>query len=243
VTRADLGDALERVVLGAERKVVMSEEERERTAYHEAGHALVGMLTPGADPVRKVSIIPRGMALGVTLSAPEADRSNYDKDYLLGRIRVALGGRVAEEVVYGSITTGAESDIQQLTGIARGMVGRWGMSEAIGPVAVLPSEAQNPLLPGVQETSDTTQQLVDAEVRRIVEEAHVAVTQLLTEHRDKLDSLTEALLREETLDQDDAYAAAGVAMPAVLVSEEPPVAAARQGSFQVDVTSADQSGS
>jgi cell division protease FtsH len=173
----DFTDALEKIVLGAPRGIVLSDEERRRTAYHESGHALVGMLTPGADPVRKVSIIPRGMALGVTLSAPDADRSNYDKDYLLGRIRVALGGRVAEEVVYGSITTGAESDIQQLTGIARGMVGRWGMSEAIGPVAVLPSEAQNPLLPGVQETSDTTQQLVDAEVRRIVEEAHVAVTQ------------------------------------------------------------------
>ena len=102
------------------------------------------MLTPGADPVRKVSIIPRGMALGVTLSAPDVEKSNYEEQYLIGRIRVALGGRVAEEVVYGTITAGAESDIQQLTAIARQMVGRWGMSKAIGPIAVLPSEANGP---------------------------------------------------------------------------------------------------
>ncbi len=210
VNRSDLGDALERVVLGAERKVVMSEEERERTAYHEAGHALVGMLTPGADPVRKVSIIPRGMALGVTLSAPESDRFNYDQAYLRSKILVALGGRVAEEVVYGNITTGAESDIQQLTGIARGMVTRWGMSEAIGPIAV---EAQNPngmLLPGAEGTSQATQQLIDQEVRRIVDEAHHDVTMLLTEHRGKLESLTRTLLHEETLDEDQSYAAADV---------------------------------
>ena len=201
------------------------------------------MLTPGADPVRKVSIIPRGMALGVTLSAPDADRSNYDEAYLLGRIRVALGGRVAEELVYGSITTGAESDIQQLTGIARGMVTRWGMSRAIGPIAVLPSEAQNPLLPGAQETSDTTQQLVDAEVRRIVEEAHVAVTQLLTEHRDKLDALAVALLRQETLDQDAAYAAARVVPQPGVVSEPSSVVATSPTDLKVDVTPADHQGS
>ena len=103
--------------------------------------------------MRKVSIIPRGMALGVTLSAPDVEKSNYEEQYLLGRIKVALGGRVAEEVVYGTITAGAESDIQQLTAIARQMVGRWGMSEAIGPIAVLPTDGQGPLLPGVSEVS------------------------------------------------------------------------------------------
>ncbi len=213
VDRQDLGDALERVVLGAERKVVMSEEERERTAYHEAGHALVGMLTLGADPVRKVSIIPRGMSLGVTMSAPESDRFNYDQGYLRSKILVALGGRVAEEVVYGNITTGAESDIQQLTGIARGMVTRWGMSEAIGPIAVEASNPNGMLLPGSEGSSQATQELIDHEVRRIVDEAHHDVEMLLTEHRDKLESLTRTLLQDETLDEDGSYAAAGVPHP------------------------------
>ena len=170
-------------MLGAERKVMLSEDDRRRTAYHEAGHAIVGMLTAGADPVRKVSIIPRGQALGVTFSAPDADRFNFDERHLLGLIKVALGGRVAEETVFGDLTTGAESDIQQLTRIARHMVGRWGMSQAIGPIAVLPSEGMGPLLPGVSETSEATQQLVDQEVRRIVETAHQEVTRLLREHR------------------------------------------------------------
>ena len=213
VNRQDLGDALERVVLGAERKVVMSEEERERTAYHEAGHALVGMLTPGADPVRKVSIIPRGMALGVTLSAPESDRFNYDQAYLRSKILVALGGRVAEEVVYGNITTGAESDIQQLTGIARGMVTRWGMSEVIGPIAVDGQPSNGMLLPGAAETSQATQELIDHEVRRIVDEAHHDVTLLLNDRRDQLETLTRSLLQEETLDEDQSYAAARVPHP------------------------------
>ena len=133
VDRQDLTDALERIVLGAERKVMISDEDRRRTAYHEAGHAIVGMLTPGADPVRKVSIIPRGQALGVTFSAPDADRFNFDQRHLLAQIKVALGGRVAEEVVFGDLTTGAESDIQQLTRIARHMVGRWGMSRGDRP--------------------------------------------------------------------------------------------------------------
>src|SRR5207247_5018009 len=120
---------------------------------HEGGHALVGMLTPGADPVRKISIIPRGRALGVTLSTPDADRYSYERDELIGRIRVMLGGRAAEKVVYGEITTGSESDLQQLTNIARGMVGRWGMSDAVGPVTVVPSEAQGPLLPVAPEAA------------------------------------------------------------------------------------------
>ena len=210
VNNADFTDSLEKIVLGAPRGLVLSDEEKRRTAYHEAGHALVGMLTPGADPVRKVSIIPRSMSLGVTISAPDVERTNYDEDHLITRIKVALGGRVAEELVYDSISAGAESDIQQLTAIARQMVGRWGMSRAIGPIAVLPSEGQNMLLPGAAQTSEATQQLVDEEVRRIVDDAHAAAAKLLAEHRDQLDSLTEALLAAETLDEDAAYEAARV---------------------------------
>src|ERR1700716_2488842 len=181
------------IVLGAERKVMMTVEDRRRTAYHEGGHAIVGMLTPGADPVRKVSIIPRGMSLGVTFSAPDADRFNFDQRHLLAQIKVALGGRGAEEIVFGDMTTGAESDIQQLTRIARYMVGRWGMSQAIGPIAVLPSEGMSVLLPGVSETSEATQRLIDEEVRRIVETAHSEVGGLLREHRSNLDALAAAL--------------------------------------------------
>ncbi len=210
VNRQDLTDALERIVLGAERKVMISEEDRRRTAYHEAGHAIVGMLTPGADPVRKVSIIPRGQSLGVTFSAPDADRFNFEQQHLLAQIKVALGGRSAEEIVFGDITTGAESDIQHLTRIARSMVGRWGMSRAIGPIAVIPQDGMGPLLPGVSETSEATQRLVDEEVRRIVESAHGEVSSLLREHRSNLDALVTGLLEHETLDEADAYAAAGL---------------------------------
>jgi cell division protease FtsH len=212
VQMADFTDALEKILLGAPRGITLSPEDRERTAYHESGHALVGMLTPGADPVRKVSIIPRGMALGVTLSTPDADRVSYSREDLEAKIKVALGGRVAEEVVYGKITTGAESDIQQLTQIARQMVGRWGMSEKVGPIAVLPSDGTGPLLPGVSETSEETQRLIDHEVRRLVDDAHAEVTELLTDHRHQLDSLSHALLQAETLDATDAYAAAGAPM-------------------------------
>ncbi len=223
VEMSDFTDALEKIMLGAPRGILLSPADRERTAYHESGHALVGMLTPGADPVRKVSIIPRGMALGVTLSTPDSDRVSYSREDLEGKIEVALGGRVAEEVVYGSITSGAESDLQQLTAIARQMVGRWGMSDAVGPITVLPSDAQGPYLPGASETSQETQRLVDEEVRRIVDSAHDQVTHLLTEHREQLESLAQALLSAETLDSIDAYAAAGV--PARTVeSEEPAVA-------------------
>jgi cell division protease FtsH len=210
VNAEDFSDALERIILGAERKIMMSLDDRRRTAYHEGGHAIVGMLTPGADPVRKVSIIPRAQSLGVTFSAPDADRFNYDEQELLAKIKVALGGRAAEELVYGAVTTGAESDIQQLTMIARQMVGRWGMSEAIGPIAVLSDDGRGPLLPGSEESSQETQRLVDSEVRRIVDESYDEVAALLREHRDKLDSLAEALLEHETLDGADAYAAAGI---------------------------------
>jgi cell division protease FtsH len=208
VTPADFADALEKIVLGAERKVMMSDDDRRRTAYHEAGHAVVGMLTPGADPVRKVSIIPRGMALGVTFAAPEADRFNYSEQELLAKIKVMLGGRAAEEVVFGDITTGAENDIQQLTSVARAMVSRWGMSPRVGTVFVESADGRLPFVSS--EVSEQTHRLVDEEVRRIVDEARDDVVTLLGDHRSQLDSLAQALLQHETLDEDDAYAAAGV---------------------------------
>ena len=210
IEQRDFTDSIEKIVLGTERQVVMSKADRERTAYHEAGHALVGMLTTGADPVRKVSIIPRGQALGVTLSTPEADKYGYERSELLGRIRVMLGGRAAEKVIYGETTTGAESDIQQLTRIARSMVARWGMSDVIGAVAVAPAENVGPLLPGASETSEHTQRMIDEEVRRIVDEAEQQTIALLERERDRLESLARALLEHETLDQDEAYEAAGV---------------------------------
>ncbi|HEX5894956.1 MAG TPA: ATP-dependent zinc metalloprotease FtsH [Thermoleophilaceae bacterium] len=210
VKREDLTDALEKIILGAERKVLMTMDDRRRTAYHEGGHAVVGMLTPGADPVRKVSIIPRGMALGVTLSTPEDDRFNYSEHELRAKIRVSLGGRVAEELVFGEATTGAESDIQQVTRIARGMVERWGMSAKVGFLTVAPQDGQSPLLPGAEPVSEATQELIDAEVRRIVDEEQDATERLLAANRERLDSLAEALLERETLDEADAYAAAGI---------------------------------
>jgi cell division protease FtsH len=231
VTEADFTDSLERIVLGAERQVMMTAKDRRLTAYHEGGHALVGMLTEGADPVRKVSIIPRGMALGVTFAAPETDRYNYRQQEAYAKIMVALGGRAAEEVVFGEISTGAESDIAQLTEIARQMVGRWGMSPAIGPIAVLPRDGSGPFVPPGGEVSPDTQKLIDAEVRRIVEESHKEVVVLLEENRAKLDSLAQALLEHETLDQEDAYAAAGVAMPSPQAAE--PFSAAARGQTEL----------
>jgi cell division protease FtsH len=214
VTGADVADALERIVLGAERRIMLSPAERERTAYHESGHALLGMLQPGADPVRKISIVPRGRALGVTFQAPDADRYGYGEAYLRGRITGALGGRAAEELIYGDVTTGAESDLEQVTAIAKRMVGRWGMSEAIGPISVLPGPDEGPLFPGVgPPVSPRTQETVDAEVRRIVEGCYAEALSLLADHRDKLEALARALLERETLDEDDAYRVAGVPRP------------------------------
>jgi cell division protease FtsH len=213
VELSDFTDAIEKIILGTARAVLMSDEDRERTAYHESGHALVGMLTEGADPVRKISIIPRGQALGVTLSTPEADRYGYERDDLIGKIKVALGGRAAEKVIYNELTTGAESDIQQITQIARGMVGRWGMSDVIGPIAVADGRSDGMLLPGQSTTSEATQRLVDEEVRRIVEEAEHDTILLIERERPRLEALTRALLAKETLDQAEAYEIAGVPLP------------------------------
>ncbi|WP_210577444.1 ATP-dependent zinc metalloprotease FtsH [Streptomyces sp. GESEQ-4] len=207
VTASDLSEALEKVQLGAERTLVMPEEDRRRTAYHESGHALLGMLQPGADPVRKITIVPRGRALGVTMSTPEVERYAHSEEYLRGRIIGALGGMVAEEVVYGVVTTGAENDLEQVTTIARAMVARWGMSERVGRLSALPSDAQQAYgLAAAPHTLD----VIDHEMRRIVDECYEEALRKLRDHRGQLDALAQALLENETLEEADAYRIAGI---------------------------------
>src|SRR3954454_3748501 len=224
VTREDFGDAMEKILLGAERNITVSPVERERTAYHEAGHALLGMIEPGADPVRKVSIVPRGMSLGMTFQSASEDRYGYDEDYLRGRIAGALGGRAAEQIIYGRATTGAEGDLDQVSKLAPMMVGRSGMSEAIGPMSVLPPDGAGPLAQGA--VAESTRQLIDIEARQIVEECYERALRRLGEHREQLESLTRALLERETLDEIDAYAAAGFQPPAPSSSEASTIASA-----------------
>ena len=222
VTMADFSDSLEKIVLGTARGIVLDRQERERTAFHESGHALLGMLTPGADPVRKISIIPRGQALGVTYQAPAADRYGYSETYLRGRITGALGGRAAEEIIYGDVTTGAENDMEHASSIARQMVGRWGMSPAIGPVSVLPSSQDQTAADGI---APATRELIDTETRRIIEECYQQAVKTLRGSRDRLDRLAHTLLDRETLEEDEAYAAAGISpgtAPAAVARGEAP---------------------
>ncbi|GGM22656.1 ATP-dependent zinc metalloprotease FtsH [Streptomyces fumigatiscleroticus] len=207
VSGQDLSDALEKVQLGTERPLVMPEEERRRTAYHESGHALLGMVQPGADPVRRITIVPRGRALGVTLSTPDADKYAYTEEYLRGRIIGALGGMAAERVVFGVITTGAENDLEHVTSLARGMVTRWGMSDRVGHLSVLPADSQQPY--GMSAAPHTLD-LVDGEIRRIVGECYAEACRTLQDNRHRLDDLAAALLEHETLDEADAYRIAGV---------------------------------
>ncbi|MBO0510991.1 ATP-dependent zinc metalloprotease FtsH [Streptomyces beijiangensis] len=207
VGQPELSDALEKVQLGAERPLVMPEEERRRTAYHESGHALLGMLHPGADPVRKITIVPRGRALGVTLSTPDSDKYAYTEEYLRARIIGALGGMAAEQEVFDVITTGAENDLEQVTNLARGMVGRWGMSEKVGRLTAIPSDIQGAY--GLS-AAPATLDAVDSEMRRIVDGCYEEAKRLLREHRGQLDALAAALLENETLEEAEAYRAAGI---------------------------------
>jgi cell division protease FtsH len=214
VRQKDFLDALERIVLGPERPLLMSPEERERIAYHEGGHAILGLVVPGADPVNRVTIVPRGQALGVTYQRPEDDRYNYPEAYLRARITGALGGRSAEEIVYGTRTTGAENDIEQATDLARRMVTRWGMSEKLGTVDFAPRD--NPYLGGSgvyggeKSFSEETARIVDSEVLRIIGECHDEARRLLTEHRKELEALAEALLERETLDEEEILKVTGL---------------------------------
>jgi cell division protease FtsH len=204
----DLEDAKDKVMLGLERKsMVLTEEERKLTAYHEAGHALVGLSVPGVDPIHKVTIVPRGRALGITFFLPEKDRRNVTKQWLVGQLAMSYGGRVAEELVFGAdkVTTGAYSDIQQATELARRMVTQFGMSDAVGPIAVGDREAEIFLGREVvqrREVSERTAELVDTELKRLLGEAYERARTILTEHRDQLDALAAALLERETLDRD-----------------------------------------
>src|SRR5205807_8531147 len=188
----DFLDALEKIVLGPEPPLLLSHADKERIAYHEGGHAILGLVVPGADPVHRVSIVPRGQALGVTYQRPDSDRYNYPEAYLRARIVGMLGGRAAEEVVYGTKTTGAESDIEQATGLARRMVTRWGMSDRLGLVQLAPRE--NPYLSGPggyggsKPFSEETAEVIDAEVRRIISESHDEAKRLLTAHRPALEA-------------------------------------------------------
>ena len=167
----DFSEALEKITLGPARHILLNPADRERTAYHESGHALLGLLVPGSDPVHRVTIVPRGMALGATYQLPTDDRTNYPEDYLRARIISALGGRAAEQLIYGVVTTGGENDLQQVTEIARQMVLRWGMSEKLGPISfVAPQDDGLPPAFQRQPYSEATAELIDAEVRRIVEE-------------------------------------------------------------------------
>jgi cell division protease FtsH len=220
VRQRDFLDALEKIVLGPERPLLLSRTDRERIAYHEGGHAILGLVVPGADPVHRVSIVPRGQALGVTYQRPDNDRYNYPEGYLRARIVGILGGRAAEEIVYGTRTTGAESDIEQATHLARGMVTRWGMSDKLGMVQLAPRE--NPFLgavpgqDGMRGISEATARTIDEEVRRIIAESHDEARRLLAEHRGALDALAEALLARETLDEEEVLRVTGLSRAPVL---------------------------
>jgi cell division protease FtsH len=215
VAQKDFLDALEKIVLGPERPLVMSPEERERIAYHEGGHAILGLVVPGADPVNRVTIVPRGQALGLTYQRPEDDRYNYPEAYLRARIVGALGGRSAEEIVYGTRTTGAENDIEQATDLARSMVTRWGMSEKLGTVQLAPRD--NPYLganggyAGEKPFGEETARAIDEEVLRIIDESHEEARRLLTQHRGELEALAQALLERETLEEEEILRVTGLA--------------------------------
>jgi cell division protease FtsH len=205
----DLDDAKDKVMLGAERRsMVLSESERKLTAYHEAGHAVVALRTPGLDPVHKITIVPRGRALGVTASLPEEDRHSYSRDYLIASLAMLYGGRAAEEMIFGKakITTGAGNDIERATAMARRMVTQFGMSENIGPIAIGDSEHEVFLGREIGQRraiSENVAQQVDAEVKRLLDEAYQAAMTTLEENRDLLERIAVALLERETLDRDE----------------------------------------
>jgi cell division protease FtsH len=233
VREKDFLDALEKIVLGPERPLLLSQHDRERIAYHEGGHAILGLVVTGADPVHRVTIVPRGQALGVTYQRPDSDRYNYPEGYLRARIVGMLGGRAAEEVVFGTKTTGAENDIEQATNLARSMVTRWGMSERLGMVQLAPR--QNPYLAGsdgyggygiyggVRPFSEDTARAIDAEVLRIIGESHDEARRLLTHHRKELDALAQALLARETLDEQEILEVTGLSPAPALDAARVPV--------------------
>jgi cell division protease FtsH len=204
VEMTDFEKAKDKIIMGAERRtMVMDEEERRNTAYHESGHALLGKLLPKCDPVHKVTIIPRGRALGVTMSLPERDKYSYDREYMLQQISMLFGGRIAEEVFMHQMTTGAANDFERATEMARNMVTRYGMSDALGPMVYAENEGEVFLGRSVttqKNVSESTMQKVDGEIRRIIDEQYALARRLITENRDKVESMASALLEFETID-------------------------------------------
>jgi cell division protease FtsH len=210
VTMRELESAKDKVMMGVERKsMVMSDEEKRMTAFHESGHAIVSLHYPSSDPIHKATIIPRGRALGMVMRLPESDKLSYKREKMYADLAVAMGGRVAEELIFGheKVSSGASSDIQYATKLARAMVAEWGMSDALGPVHYTANDNNEPFLGQTismtRTTSEATAAAVDAEIRRLVTEAHAAATRLLTEFRHELDTLALALLEYETLSGDE----------------------------------------
>ena len=234
VRQRDFLDALEKIVLGPERALLLSPEDRERIAYHESGHAILGLVVPGADPVHRVTIVPRGQALGVTYQRPQSDRYNYPESYLRSRIIGMLGGRAAEEIIYGTKTTGAENDIEQATVLARNMVTRWGMSDAVGMVQLAPrGNAYLGIDPAASKPfSEATARIVDSEVHRIISECHEEALRLLDQHRAQLDALVQALLERETLDEQEILNVTGLPPAPALESTRVAVAIERKKSVR-----------
>jgi len=230
VRHKDFLDALEKIVLGPERPLILSRADKERIAYHEGGHTILGLVVPGADPVNRVTVVPRGQALGVTYQRPVSDRYNYTEAYLRAKIVGILGGRAAEEVIYGTRTTGAESDIEQATNLARQMVTRWGMSERLGMVQLAPRE--NPYLRGsggysvARPFSEETAKAIDAEVLKIIGESHEEAKRLLAQYREQLDALAMALMDRETLDEQEILRVTALPRAPILENEKLPVAVA-----------------
>ena len=204
VDMEDFERAKDKIMMGAERRsMVMTEDERRTTAYHESGHAVVAKLQPKADPVHKVTIIPRGRALGLTMQLPEQDRYAYDREYLLNRIAVLFGGRIAEEVFMNQMTTGASNDFERATQMARDMVTRYGMSDALGPMVYGENEGEVFLGRSVtthKNMSEATLQKVDQEIRRIIDQQYSLARKALEDNRDKVEAMAQALLEWETLD-------------------------------------------
>ena len=204
VEMQDFEKAKDKILMGPERKsMVMPEEERRNTAYHESGHALLGKMLPKCDPVHKVTIIPRGRALGVTMSLPAQDRYSYDRDYMLSQISMLFGGRIAEEVFMNQMTTGASNDFERATSLARDMVTRYGMTEALGPMVYAENEGEVFLGRSVTKTntmSEATMQKVDGEVRRIIDQQYGIARKLIEDNQDKMHAMAKALLEWETID-------------------------------------------
>ncbi|MGQ9909345.1 MAG: ATP-dependent zinc metalloprotease FtsH [Candidatus Flexifilum sp.] len=232
IAKRDFLEAFDRIVLGTQSPPLSNQEERRVVAYHEAGHALVAALTPGADPVLKVTIVPRGQALGVTAMLPEDDRRNYSKAYLQAQMLVMLGGRVAEEIAIGEITTGASDDLRRVTSMARRMVAQFGMSDTLGPVNFGEDERQPFLgysLSQGRTYSEATAAQIDAEVRRIVEDAHRRTRKILIENRDKLEALAQELLNNEVVEAERVLEIAGKspddrhAIPTIFPPEPEPI--------------------